>query len=312
MIELGLEQVLLIIEKELKVDYRVVNPNNKINVIPASIKKCIPFGLYYLTKDFLGELSKISNSIIITDFECLTENTLIVVDNPQLIHYKVLNDLLGNKAPTIHLSAIIHTEAKIGKNVNIGPYCVIGKCVIENNVQLQNHVVVKDDVVLKRNTYIDSHSCIGASGIAWIWDDNGNRVLQPQTGGVIIEEDCYLGTDVTVVRGSLSEDTIIGRGTVIAHGTKIGHGVKVGAFVHMANNVSLAGNANIGERTFLGSACVVSSNVNTPNNTIVGAGAVVNKSIDEEYCTLVGVPAKVITKNNYLNKPKGVPKPFKK
>jgi len=312
MIKLGLKRLLSIIEKELKVDFKIINPNDKINVVPASVKKCIPFGLYFLTKDFADELSKINNSIIITNFEYPTDNTLIVVDNPQLIHYRVLNYLLENKAPIIHSSAIIDAEAKIGKNVNIGPYCVIGKCVIENEVQLQSHVVIKDNVVLKTHTYIDSHSCIGAAGIAWIWDDDGNRVLQPQVGGVVIEEDCCLGTDITVVRGSLSEDTIIGKGTVIAHGTKIGHGVRVGKFVHMANNVSLAGNANIGERTFLGSACVISSNINIPNNTIIGAGAVVNKSIGEEYCTLVGVPAKVIKKDNYLNKPKGAPKPFKK
>ncbi len=81
--------------------------------------------------------------------------------------------------------------------------------------------------------------------------------------------------------------------------------------MHMANNVSLAGNAHIGTRTFLGSACVISSNVRIAANCIVGAGAVVNKSNDIAFATLVGVPAKILEKDNYLKKSKGVPKPYK-
>jgi len=78
----------------------------------------------------------------------------------------------------------------------------------------------------------------------------------------------------------------------------------------MANNVSLAGNAEIGERTFLGSASVVSSNIKITKNCIVGAGAVVTKSVTQEYATLAGIPAEIIKIDNYKNKPKGVPKPF--
>jgi UDP-3-O-[3-hydroxymyristoyl] glucosamine N-acyltransferase len=131
-------------------------------------------------------------------------------------------------------------------------------------------------------------------------------------GGVIIEEDCVLGSDISIVRGSLTENTVIGKGTVMAHGTKIGHGCKVGSYVHFANNVSLAGNCIISDRVFLGSACVVSSNVFLPTGCILGAGSVLNKSIEEEFVTLIGVPARVIKKNNFESKPNGAPKPFKK
>ncbi|HMT27869.1 MAG TPA: DapH/DapD/GlmU-related protein, partial [Bacteroidia bacterium] len=152
---------------------------------------------------------------------------------------------------------------------------------------------------------------IGARGMAWIWDEDGERVMQPQTGGVIIEEDCILGTGIAIVRGSLSENTIIGKGTVMAHGTKIGHGCVVGQHVHFANNVSLAGNAILGDRVFLGSGCVVSSNVKIGEGCIVGAGAVVHKSIEENYCTVAGVPATIIKRNNFESKPKGAPRPFR-
>jgi UDP-3-O-[3-hydroxymyristoyl] glucosamine N-acyltransferase len=172
-------------------------------------------------------------------------------------------------------------------------------------------VVVYKNTTIKSGCFIDSNSCIGPSGLAWIWDDNGNRIIQPQLGGVIIEKNCHIGTDVSITKGSLSENTIIGENTLIAHGTKIGHGCKVSKHVHMANNVSLAGNAVIGERVFLGSASIVSSNISVPNNSIVGAGTLVNKKFEEEYVTLVGVPAKILKANNYNHKPNGAPKPFK-
>jgi len=297
---------------ENMIDFKVINQTENLGVEPASLKHIIPNGLYYVVGELKDNISTINKSIIITDSSFETENTLIIVENPQLVHYKLCHLFVESKTPEIHKTAIIHPEAVIGNSVSIGPYCVIEKCVIEDHVTLQSHVVIKENTVLKKHVFVDSHSCIGAPGLAWIWDEHGERVKQPQLGGVIIEEDCHLATDITVVRGSLSESTTIGKSTVIAHGTKIGHGAIIGEHVHMANNVSLAGNAVIGDRSFLGSASIISSNIKIPENTIVGAGAMVNKNFTESYCTLAGIPAKVIKTENYKNKPKGAPKPFNK
>ncbi|WP_299228835.1 hypothetical protein [uncultured Psychroserpens sp.] len=304
-----LKHIIDFLEKDT-IQYEVINANDSVNVFPASLKHIIKNGLYYIVGDATNLASNIEQSIVITDTAFNTQNTLIIVENPQLVHYKICTLFATKADPEIHKTAIIHPEATIGDHVSIGPYCVIGKCKIEDHVILESHVVVKDNSVIKKYVFIDSHSCIGAPGLAWIWDNNGERVRQPQLGGVIIEAYCHLATDVTIVRGSLSESTTIGKSTVIAHGTKIGHGAIIGAHVHMANNVSLAGNAVIGDRSFLGSACIISSNITIPQNTIVGAGAMVNKNFTDAYCTLAGIPAKVIKTENYKHKPKGAPKPF--
>ena len=306
---MNLESVLKFLE-ENKILYKLFNPDYKPVYKAASIKKIINNGLYFISGSF--DISEIQNSIIITSDRIETTNTLIIVDNPQLVHYKLCASFVEVEKPFIHPTAIIHPEAIIGKNASIGPYCVLEKCEIGNNVALKSHVVIYKDSILKDNVSIDSNSCIGASGLAWVWDENGSRVMQPQLGSVLINSGCYIATDVTIVRGSLSETTTIGRDTVIAHGTKIGHGAQVGENVHMANNVSLAGNAVVGDRSFLGSASIISSNILIPNNTIVGAGAMVNKNFTDEFTTLAGIPAKIIQSKNYLNKPKGVPSPHKK
>ena len=278
----------------------------------ASIKNTIEGGIYFFEDVSIVKKFNIKNSIIFCSEPFETENNLIIVENPQLSHYKVNAAINTVKLVGISASSKIDDEAKIGNDVFIGENCVIGKCIIKDNVVIKHNVVVEDNVIINKNAFIDSNSVIGAAGLAWIWDANGNRIIQSQLGGVIIGEDCILATDVTIVRGSLSENTTIGKGTVIAHGTKIGHGAIIKDHVHMANNVSLAGNAVIGERTFLGSACVVSSNIKVADNCIIGAGAVVNKTVEESFVTLAGVPAKVIKRANYEDKPNGVPKPFKK
>jgi UDP-3-O-[3-hydroxymyristoyl] glucosamine N-acyltransferase len=299
--------------KFLEIDFKLINnPIENLNEEYqfASTNHLIDRGIYYIL-DLNDAILKIKNSIIISNFEFESSNHLIVTSNPKLLHYKLtqLSIIKSNKG--IHPTAIISKKAVIGKNVEIGPYCVIDNCEIEDDVVLKNHVVIENNVLIKKKCFIDSHSVIGASGLAWIWDNDGTRIVQPQIGGVIIEENCIIATDVTVVRGSLSENTIIGSGTLIAHGTKIGHGCQVGKNVHMANNVSLAGNAKIGNHSFLGSASVISSNIKIPNHTIVGASALVNKNFDKEYLTLAGLPAKIIKENNFETKPNGAPKPYK-
>lgn len=280
---------------------------------PSSLKHIVEEGLYFVVGDGTGYLDKIYRSVILTDLpkESFNENVIVVVDDPQLMHYKLTALLERRVQPDIHSTALVSPKAEIHPSVFIGPYCVIGECILEEGVHLGSHVVVNDRVLIGQNTVVESSTVIGARGMAWIWDTNGERVLQPQLGGVVIGPDCKIGTNITIVRGSLTENTQIGRGTVIAHGSLIGHGSVVGEYVHFANNVSLAGNAVIGKRTFLGSACVISSNVTIASGCIIGAGSVVNKTVHEENVTIVGVPGRIIREENFRHKPNGAPKPFK-
>lgn len=293
--------------------FELINPNESLKVIPANFKNVIRNGFYHITSGYNGDMSSIESSIVLSDIEVQLgdTNTVILVRDPQLIHYLLCQLYVEDKKAEIHPTVIINERAQIGNNVNIGAFSVIGECILEDNVWIESNVVIHDNAVIKHETFIDSHCSIGPAGIAWVWNEKGERVKQPQFGGVVIEENCHICTDVTIVRGSMSENTTIGRGTVIAHGSKIGHGSKVGRYVHMANNVSIAGNTTLGNRSFYGSGAIVPPNISIPDNCIVGAGAVVNKTFHGEYLTLVGVPAKVLRNNSHEVKAKGAPIPYK-
>lgn len=259
-----------------------------------TLRKIERNGIYYVEG---AARSEIQDSLVLcTNFHGFDQgNSLIEVAHPQLVFYKLMRHIYStsNSPGEIHPTAIIDPAAVVSPQARIGPYCVIGKCEIASGVRLTSHVVVTDGCVIGENTVVESHSTIGASGVAWVWDAETNeRVIQPQIGGVIVGADCFLGSDVSVVRGSVNENTTVGDGTVIAHGTKLGHGCVIGADNHFANNVSLAGNVTTGDRCFFGSASVVRPMITLSADTTVGAGAVVVANVDEPGLVLMGVPAK--------------------
>jgi UDP-3-O-[3-hydroxymyristoyl] glucosamine N-acyltransferase len=231
----------------------------------------------------------------------------IQVQYPQRSYYQLMRHFFAEApAAGIHPTAIVSPQARIGSGTYIGPYCVVGECEIGDDAHLDSHVVVKDGSVIGHRVRIESHSTIGATGVAWVWDaELGERIVQPQIGGTAIGDDCFLGTDITVVRGSINEVTSLGRGCVVAHGSKIGHGSVIGAEVHFANNVSIAGNCRVGDQAFLSSASVLRPRVQLARGVTVGAGAVVTKDVSEEGVVVSGVPArKMDSKDRYSGVPK--------
>jgi UDP-3-O-[3-hydroxymyristoyl] glucosamine N-acyltransferase len=232
----------------------------------------------------------------------------LVVDQPQVAFYRLMDHFFAASKGLfgIHQTAIVSPQARVSPSAYIGPYCIVGNAEIMDGTQLMSHVVVNDGTVIGSNVRIESHTTIGATGVAWAWDAaTGERVVQPQIGGVVIGSDCFIGTDVSVVRGSVNESTSLGKGCLIAHGSKIGHGAFIGDNVHFANNVSIGGNVRIHDRCFLGSACTLLPGVRIAEGTIVGAGAVASDSIEQAESTVCGVPARKINR-----KPKhtGVPR----
>lgn len=303
----ALEDILFALRK-LDIAHEVFKPlvTNSTEYSFKSLRKVEPKGIYYVAK---GVQCDIQDSIlIVSDTMNGNTNTVIVVEeDPQLVFYKLMDlFFLNDEKSGIHPTAIISDKAIVHSSAYIGPYCVLGECVIEDGVELHSHVVVMDGTYLSKNVIVEPHSTIGATGVAWIWDPKtGCRVRQPQIGSTYVGEGTFLGSDVTVVRGSVNETTTLGKNCVIAHGSKIGHGSMIGDECHFANNISIAGNVTLGVKCFLGSGTVIRPQIKLGSSTVVGAGSVVVKNCLENNQLLVGVPA--ILKEQTKNKLSGVP-----
>jgi UDP-3-O-[3-hydroxymyristoyl] glucosamine N-acyltransferase len=232
----------------------------------------------------------------------------LIDSDPQQVFYRLLSSVYKTQSNgIISDTAIIHPEAKIGKNVQIDHFVVVDRAVIEDNVIIRSHSYIHNNSIIKKDVTIENHSVIGAQGVAWIWDEQGSeKIIQPQLGGVEIGPNCFLGASTILVRGSLNENTKIGKSTLLAPGCRIGHGTQIGEYVHFANNIITGGNTRIGNYCFVGSAAVFRPKVEIHTNTVVGAGAVVVKNTTELGKTLIGIPAK--EKETKVH-PSGMPKP---
>lgn len=278
----------------------------RLSVIAPEVEE----SLCYYVGDDPEKLNGIKKSIIICkpglEVSRDNANTIIFTKKPQLCFY-YLSSLFGDQPISgVHVQSLVNKSARLGKNISIGPFCVIEECHIGDNVSIDSGVKIYKGTVIGNNVQIQSNSVIGATGVMWTWDQNKQKIKCMQTGNVIIEDDVFIGSNITIVKGSFENlPTIIGRGTMIAHGTMIGHGCVIGAYNHLANNVSLAGSVRSGNNCFFGSGATVRPHIYLPHETIIGAGAVVVKNFKEDNLILIGNPADKLDSRN--NKLAGIP-----
>ena len=200
-----------------------------------SIKKIAAIGpevegaICYYVGDDPSHLTGVKNSIVICKtgltYSPKNKNAYIYTKHPQLCFYYISSLFKEIHEIGIHNLSIIDNSTIIGQNASIGPFCEIEECKIGNNVIIESGVKVHRGSIIGNNVQIQSNSVIGATGVMWTWDNNENKIRCVQTGNVIIEDDVFIGSGVTIVRGAFeNKSTVIGRNTMMAHGTMIGHG----------------------------------------------------------------------------------------
>lgn len=268
---------------------------------------------YYTGKELEKTIQIDGATLVVSgDFDRTSykKSNFILCDDPKTTFYILAQSFKNrNLEPGVHPTAVIGENVEIDRSVYIGPYVII-----EDNVTIGKNTTILGNTYIYSNTAIgdsvtiEANSSIGATGVFWTWDENGNSWDLPQRGGVQIENHCFIGTDVTIVRAAFDKNkTTIGQHTRIAHGTKIGHDTQLGEHVHLANNVSIGGGAKLGDRTFAGSGVIIKAGIKIENDTILGAGCVVVKPIDDPRQTFVGNPARKI---ELKNKPSGMHAPL--
>jgi UDP-3-O-[3-hydroxymyristoyl] glucosamine N-acyltransferase len=266
----------------------------------------------YYVGDSQSHVSHLKNCTLICKegFEAdLPGVKLVHCASPQLEFYKLAERNDHHRFKDIYVSPsgiAIGAGSKISPTASISTGVVIGKNVtIGDRVFIGPNTVIYDGVIIKEGTTIGANSCLGESGIMWVWDGD-NKVYLEQLGNLVIEENCVIGSLVEICRGSANENTVIGKNTCIAHGTMIGHGCTVGEHVHMANGVLLGGGCSVASYAFIGSGVVFGAGKKVKaENVLLGAGAVVSQDIETEG-VYVGVPARKI-RDKAEGKLSGVP-----
>ncbi len=307
----SLEQVLRQLA-DLDIQFSVHGASTRDRYAFKSLRQVEEQGIYFLVGGIQNPPA-IRHSIILHPEESFggEGNVTIRVGNPQLVFYQLMASMVAQpeKPAGIHATAIVGEGCEIDPGAYVGPYCVLEDCVVKAGARLHSHVTVMSGTTIEEDVTIESHSTIGATGSAWVWNPaTRRRVIQPQIGYTKIGRSTFLGSNISVVRGSVNETTSIGEGCVIAPGSKIGHGSRIGDYCHFANNVAIAGNVTLGRECFLGSGAVVRPQTRLAERTVVGAGATVVQHCDEPGQVLMGTPARPV--KSATDKMVGVPEPL--
>jgi len=165
-------------------------------------------------------------------------------------------------------SAVVHPEARLEPGVTIDPGAVVGpgaeigsgsvigaQAVIGPEVRIGRDCSVAPGssivcALLGDRVIIHSGVRIGQDGFGFAMGPGGHLKV-PQTGRVIIQNDCEIGANATIDRGA-NRDSVIGEGTKIDNLVQIGHNVTIGRHCVIVSQVGISGSTEIGDYVVIG------------------------------------------------------------
>jgi len=171
---------------------------------------------------------------------------------------------------TVYPFVFLSDDVSIGDGTVILPGVFVGEktkigkhCIIHPNVVIREGVSIGDRVI------IHSGTVIGADGYGYTFE-KGEHYKIPQVGGVIIEDDVEIGSNVSVDRATLG-NTVIGRGTKIDNLIQIAHNVKIGDRSLIMAMAGIAGSTEIGSHVTIGGHTGIADHTVVESGTMVAA-----------------------------------------
>lgn len=207
-------------------------------------------------------------------------------------------------APGIHASAVIDASATIDPTASIGPLCVVGAgsrvaagvevgpgsvigidCEVGADSRLVARVTLVERVRLGQRVLIHPGAVLGADGFGLAMDQ-GQWLKVPQLGGVKIGDDCEIGANTCIDRGTLG-DTELEHDVRLDNQIQIGHNVHIGAHTAMAGCVAIAGSTRIGRHCLIGGGAGIIGHLQLADGVIIGAMSLVTHDLHMagEYCS---------------------------
>lgn len=178
---------------------------------------------------------------------------------------------------SIYPFAVVSAHVVIGDNSVIMPGVFVGEntrigsgCLIYPNVTIREGITIGDRVI------IHSGTVIGSDGYGYVLE-NGEHYKIPQVGGVILEDDVEIGSNVSIDRATLG-NTLIRKGAKIDNLCQIAHNVSIGEKSLIISQVGIAGSTEIGDFVILGGQVGVGDHTTIESGTMVAGGAGVMKN----------------------------------
>ena len=218
--------------------------------------------------------------------------TQLVVSNPYYTFAKALELIYPGRAvaPGISGMAAVSQKASIGREVAVLPFVYVadnvsigdgtvlypGVCIGEhssvgNSCIIYPNVTIRENVRIGDRVIIHAGTVVGSDGFGYVLEKESHYKI-PQVGGVVIEDDVEIGSNVSIDRATVG-DTVIGKGTKIDNLVQIAHNVKIGAKSLVIAQVGIAGSSELGSFVTLAGQVGVADHVTVESGTILGGQA---------------------------------------
>ncbi|MCL2778352.1 MAG: hypothetical protein FWD73_10135 [Polyangiaceae bacterium] len=131
---------------------------------------------------------------------------------------------------------------------------------------LAQGAVVLSRVRIGSRVTIGAGAVIGAPGFGFVASPHGIMRQVPQLGGVVIEDDVYIGPLTTIAAGTIGP-TIVRRGVKLDAHVHVGHNCEIGQGTIIAAQTGIAGSVHIGRGVLMG------GQVGVADHLCIGDGA---------------------------------------
>ena len=240
---------------------------------------------YFL--NFKINIERNNSSIIITDNknDYKVGKNILISNKPRELFIKILKILINDHL--FKVNSLIYDSKKFQKvnimnNVKIGKNCKIGSNVYLANCEIGN------------NVKIGPNTTIGYEGMT-LYKKNKKSVMFPNVGKIIIDDNVTIGSNCSLMRGSIS-NTIISKNVSISNQVNIGHNVIILESTIVSSGAQLIGGVSVGSKCMLAAGCKLNANISIGKNCFVGLGSVVIKNVKKN-TKVFGNPAKKISTN---------------
>jgi UDP-3-O-[3-hydroxymyristoyl] glucosamine N-acyltransferase len=203
-------------------------------------------------------------------------------------------DATARLGPGVHVAsgAIIGAGVEIGAGSFIGANAVIGDQVrIGGDAWIGPLVSVSFALIGDRVT-LHPGVRVGQDGFGFAPDPAG-FIKVPQLGRVIIQDDCDIGANTTIDRGT-GTDTVIGEGTWIDNLVQIAHNVRIGRRCIIAAQTGISGSTEIGDYVMIGGQAGLTGHLKIGDGAMIAAqsGVMRNVAPRERVAGSPAMPAK--------------------
>ncbi len=182
----------------------------------------------------------------------------------------ISSSVLLGKNISVYPFAFLSEDVSIGDNTVILPGVFVGeKTKIGKHCIIYPNVVIREGITIGDRVIVHSGAVIGSDGYGYTFE-KGEHYKIPQVGGVIIEDDVEIGSNVSIDRATIG-NTIIGKGTKIDNLAQIAHNVKIGQKSLIVAQVGIAGSSEIGDYVTIGGQAAISDHTVVESGTMIAA-----------------------------------------